>query len=123
MSDVLHRDVPDVFVDRIFGEMGRNGQHIFQVLTCRADEALRQPAVTMNRGALGYVGSYFVRNQPGLILSFDGVLPTPENIRSHRYAFSTDEHLYTRSGGSPEARAFATFVAAQRALLNSSGIY
>lgn len=44
MSDLFHPDVPDDFIDSVFGVMwaclyGRNGQdgHIFQVLTKRAD--------------------------------------------------------------------------------------
>ncbi len=41
MSDVFHKDVPDVFIDRVFGEMERCGQHVFQVLTKRAERMKR----------------------------------------------------------------------------------
>lgn len=36
MSDLFHDDVPESFVDRVFGEMERNKRHTFQVLTKRA---------------------------------------------------------------------------------------
>jgi len=127
-KEVGGEDQPIVLFGRAIGTGVR---YLFEQKVVKSPIASSNPVnpnvlvatIAATPGALGYVGSYFVRNQPGLILSFDGVLPTPENIRSHRYAFSTDEHLYTRSGGSPDARAFAAFVAAQHAMLNSSGIY
>lgn len=74
-------------------------------------------------GAIGFVASYFVTNRPELVLDYDGVAPTPENIRNHTYGFSTDEHLYVRKDGSAAARDFVTFVNSQRDTLASFGIY
>ncbi|PJJ96771.1 hypothetical protein CO641_13030 [Lysobacteraceae bacterium NML91-0213] len=37
MSDLFHEDVPDTFVDRVFDIMARCPQHVFQVLTKRAE--------------------------------------------------------------------------------------
>ena len=74
-------------------------------------------------GAIGYVASYFVADRPALVLTYNGVAPTPENIRNHTYGFSTDEHLYVLKNGPVTARDFVTFVNAQRATLASFGIY
>ena len=74
-------------------------------------------------GAIGYVATQFMADHPELVLSYNGVTPTPENIRGHVYAVSTDEHLYTRKDGPAAARDFVAFVATQRALLAASGIY
>lgn len=37
MSDIFHKDVPDDFIIRIFEVMNKAPQHVFQVLTKRAD--------------------------------------------------------------------------------------
>jgi protein gp37 len=37
MSDLFHKDVPLGFIQRVFEVMRENGQHVFQVLTKRAD--------------------------------------------------------------------------------------
>ncbi|WP_026947091.1 DUF5131 family protein [Algoriphagus marincola] len=37
MSDLFHKDVPIEFIQRVFQVMKDNGQHVFQVLTKRAD--------------------------------------------------------------------------------------
>lgn len=37
MSDLFHTDVPLEFIQRVFKVMNENGQHVFQVLTKRAD--------------------------------------------------------------------------------------
>lgn len=37
MSDLFHKDVPLEFIHRVFQVMRDNGQHVFQVLTKRAD--------------------------------------------------------------------------------------
>jgi protein gp37 len=37
MSDLFHKDVPLEFIQRVFEVMRDNGQHVFQVLTKRAD--------------------------------------------------------------------------------------
>ena len=60
---------------------------------------------------------------PTLLLTYNGVAPTPENIRNHTYGFSTDEHLYMRKDAPCAARDFVTFVNSQRETLASFGIY
>ena len=37
MSDLFHEEIPFEFIERVFGVMNNNPQHIFQVLTKRAD--------------------------------------------------------------------------------------
>ena len=41
MSDLFHEDVPDAWIDEIFATMGESPQHIFQILTKRADRMRR----------------------------------------------------------------------------------
>lgn len=41
MSDLFHKDVPVEFIQRVFAVMKDNPQHVFQVLTKRADVLLR----------------------------------------------------------------------------------
>lgn len=41
MSDLFHEDVPDAFIDRVFGVMAVAEQHTFQVLTKRAKRMQR----------------------------------------------------------------------------------
>ena len=37
MSDLFHKDVPIEFIQKVFRVMKENPQHVFQVLTKRAD--------------------------------------------------------------------------------------
>jgi protein gp37 len=47
MSDLFHKDVPDDFIQSVFRTMNRADQHIFQVLTKRADRLARiAPSLT-----------------------------------------------------------------------------
>lgn len=80
-------------------------------------------AVSSTPGAIGYVASYFTRNHADMIVTYNGVMPTPATIRSHLYAFSTDEHLYVRANAAAAATSFVAFVAADKKLLISNGIY
>lgn len=41
MSDLFHKDVPVVYIQRIFRVMKENPQHVFQILTKRADILLK----------------------------------------------------------------------------------
>jgi protein gp37 len=41
MSDLFHKDVPLSFIQKVFDVMNENPQHVFQVLTKRADIMLR----------------------------------------------------------------------------------
>ncbi len=87
------------------------------------DPAVFVHDIATTPGAVGYIATQFVAGHPELVLTYNGVAPTPESIRHHIYAFSTDEHLYTRKDGPAAARDFVTFVNSQRAILEASGIY
>src|ERR1700689_5089727 len=41
MSDLFHKDVPLPFIQKVFAVMNDNPQHVFQVLTKRADVLLK----------------------------------------------------------------------------------
>jgi protein gp37 len=41
MSDLFHEDVPDLFIQKVFGVMSLCGQHTFQVLTKRPERMAR----------------------------------------------------------------------------------
>jgi protein gp37 len=41
MSDLFHEDIPEEFIHQVFAVMGRATQHVFQVLTKRADRLLK----------------------------------------------------------------------------------
>ncbi len=87
----------------------------------KAGEMLK--AVESTPGAIGYTGSYFVRDRTDLVVNYEGVAPTQDNIRNHVYKFSTDEHLFVRPDASAQVRAFVASVAADKTLLQSFGIY
>ena len=86
-----------------------------------ADEVIK--AVESTTGALGYVATYFVGTHTDLVVTYNGIEPSVENIRNHTYGFSTDEHLYVRTDAKAEARDFVSAVAANKELLASEGIY
>jgi phosphate transport system substrate-binding protein len=73
-------------------------------------------------GAIAYVATNFVK--PGdTVLSYEGVLPTPENVRSHRYTFAADEHLYTLANSNQSGDTFANFVIHNPQILAKFGIF
>ena len=41
MSDLFHQDIPLEFIKRVFRVMNENPQHVFQILTKRADILLK----------------------------------------------------------------------------------
>jgi protein gp37 len=41
MSDLFHKDIPLEFIKRVFKVMNENPQHVFQILTKRADILLK----------------------------------------------------------------------------------
>ncbi len=41
MSDLFHRDVPDIYIDRVFGTMEQVDRHVYQVLTKRPERMMR----------------------------------------------------------------------------------
>lgn len=50
MADLFHREVPDDFLDEVFGVMERNGAHTFQVLTKRPQRMARYVARLYGEG-------------------------------------------------------------------------
>lgn len=73
--------------------------------------------------ALGYVASYFVGTHGSMVLTYEGVAPTPALIKDGTYKFATVEHLYIRKDASAQTRAFVATVAADKPLLVSFGIF
>ena len=55
MSDLFHENVPFDYVDEVFHVMGHAQQHIFQVLTKRADRMLRWAASHGNKPVPGHI--------------------------------------------------------------------
>ena len=80
-------------------------------------------AVAQTSGSLGYLASGFIDGHQNLVVSYEGVMPTPENIRNHTYSFSTDEHLYMLKGGSAAAAAFIQYVKNDAAVLKANGVF
>jgi hypothetical protein len=58
-----------------------------------------------------------------MVVTYEGVAPTPDNIRNHLYAFSTDEHLYTLKTASPGVSAFVQYVKGDLSLLKDNGVF
>lgn len=80
-------------------------------------------AVAKTPGSLGYLASGFLTGHEDLVVTYEGVAPTPANIRNHAYAFSTDEHLYTLKTASPEVSTFVQYVKNDAALLKANGVF
>lgn len=80
-------------------------------------------AVAKTSGSLGYLASGFLDGHESMVVTYEGVAPTPANIRSHAYAFSTDEHLYTLKNASAETSAFVQYVKGDTALLKANGVF
>ena len=80
-------------------------------------------AVAETPGAVGYLASGFIGNNQNLVVTYEGVMPTPENIRNHTYSFATDEHLYTLKDASPAVAAFVQFVKNDKDLLKTNGVF
>jgi phosphate transport system substrate-binding protein len=74
-------------------------------------------------GALGYLASGFLDGHQDMVVTYEGVAPTPDNIRNHLYAFSTDEHLYTQKNADPAVNAFVQYVKGDTALLKANGVF
>jgi phosphate transport system substrate-binding protein len=74
-------------------------------------------------GAVGYTGMSLVGTHTNLVISYEGVAPTPKTIGDGSYLFATHEHLLIRKDASAKARAFVDFVKTNRALLSAEGIY
>lgn len=50
VSDLFHKDVPDAFIDRVFGVMASTPQHTYQILTKRADRMAQYMTDSLREG-------------------------------------------------------------------------
>jgi ABC-type phosphate transport system substrate-binding protein len=57
------------------------------------------------------------------VVTYEGVMPTPENIRNHTYSFSTDEHLYTLKNPPAAVSAFVQYIKDDKDLLKANGVF
>jgi phosphate transport system substrate-binding protein len=80
-------------------------------------------AVAAAPGALGYLASGFLDGHQDLAVTYNGVAPTPDNIRNHLYSFATDEHLYTQKNADPAVNAFVQYVKNATELLKANGVF
>lgn len=111
--------------------IGTGTRFVFEQYVAKTLTATKEPVkapdvagiVAQTPGALAYVGTSFIDPAKDTMLTYEGVAPTPDNIRSHAYTFAADEHLYTRKDATPETRAFAAYVTQDRELLARFGIY
>jgi phosphate transport system substrate-binding protein len=79
--------------------------------------------VAKTSGAVGYLASGFIDNHQDLVVTYEGVMPTPENIKNHTYSFATDEHLYTLKNAPAAATEFVQYVKNDKDLLKANGVF
>jgi phosphate transport system substrate-binding protein len=79
-------------------------------------------AVASTPGGVGYASVNYIDDHQNLVVNYEGVAPTDENIASHKYKFSADEHIYTLKTAAPDVKAFVAYAAAQQAILKAGGI-
>jgi phosphate transport system substrate-binding protein len=111
--------------------IGTGTRYLFEKLVAKTPIDTAAPAkadelvstVDKTPGAIAYVATNFVDASHDTVLAYNGVLPTPENVRTHRYTFAADEHLYTGEKSSNASKAFADYVAGDAEVLAKSGIY
>jgi len=122
-------DRPIVLIGR---EIGTGTRFVFEdkvaktlipiKIAANATAVLKQVAATS--GSLGYAATGFItKDDWPLVVSYQGVVPTPDNIRNHTYAFATDEHLYTLKGAAAPVTAFVEFVKNDGDLLKANGVF
>jgi phosphate transport system substrate-binding protein len=80
-------------------------------------------AVAKTSGSLGYLASGFIGEHQDLVVSYEGVMPTADNIRNHNYLFSTDEHLYTLKNAPSPVTTFVQYVKGDKDVLQANGVY
>jgi phosphate transport system substrate-binding protein len=88
-----------------------------------ANATMLADAVAKTPGAIGYAASGFIGSHQDLVVTYEGVAPTEENIRSHAYPFATDEHLYALKDADATVRAFIDYVKGDTALLRDNGVF
>jgi phosphate transport system substrate-binding protein len=121
-------DRPIVLVGR---EIGTGTRFVFEDKVAKTMVPIRvEPnaaavlkTVAETSGALGYLASGFLDNHQSLVVTYQSVAPTPENIRANRYSFATNEHLYTSKDAAPGVAAFVQYVKNDAKLLQANGIY
>jgi phosphate transport system substrate-binding protein len=79
-------------------------------------------AVAATPGGIGYASVNYLGDHQNLAISYEGVAPTDQNIASHAYKFSADEHIYTLKTASPDVKAFVAYAATQQAIFKAGGI-
>ncbi|MGC2130778.1 MAG: substrate-binding domain-containing protein [Candidatus Aquilonibacter sp.] len=79
--------------------------------------------VAATSGAVGYIASGFIGDHQNMVVSYNGVQPTPDNIRNHLYSFSTDEHLYTWKNADAGVTAFVQYVKGDASVLKENGVF
>jgi phosphate transport system substrate-binding protein len=80
-------------------------------------------AVAQTSGALGYLASGFLGAHQDMVVTYQGVAPTPVTIRDNDYRFATSEHLYTAKNARPDVAAFIHYVKNSTNELIANGIY
>ncbi|HTU71026.1 MAG TPA: substrate-binding domain-containing protein [Candidatus Baltobacteraceae bacterium] len=91
-------------------------------MTVEPDAIAVVNAVATTPGGIGYSSTNYVGDHQDLVVDYEGVAPTDQNILDHIYKFSTDEHAYTFKGADPAVKAFLAFTTTQRQILKSYGI-
>ena len=74
-------------------------------------------------GAVGYIASGFIGDHQNMVVSYNGVEPTPDNIRNHLYSFATDEHLYMWKNADAGITAFVQYVKNDASVLKENGVF
>ena len=127
-KDVGGKDEPIVLIGR---DIGTGTRFVFEDKVAKtlvpldieknADAVVKKVAATP--GSIGYLASGFIGNYQNLIINYEGIAPTEENIRNHTYPFATDEHLYVLKTASPDVTAFVQYVKNDKPLLRKNGVF
>jgi phosphate transport system substrate-binding protein len=93
-------------------------------ITVEKDATAVIKTVANTSGALGYAASGFIgQGDWNLVVPYEGVMPTPDNISNHVYAFATDEHLYTLKTAPAGVTSFVEYVKNDAGLLKANGVF
>jgi len=121
----------DLKVVLIGREIGTGTRFVFEDKVAKTETTIQvEPTavavadtVAKTSGSVGYIASGFIGKHQDLVVTYEGIEPTPENIRNHTYSFSTDEHLYTRRDASADVTAFVEYVKNDKDLLIANGVF